>query len=1011
MKKYITLAICASLFALSCENKEETIDETPSEVKMITVSCTLPDSDDDSKVTLSTAGKIAWVAGDEVLFHGAKVGNDGETYYSYVASAHNVSEDGKTASFTIPDLADKYSSSGSYISSIFAIYPADAVYPFSSGATWNYVSAFNNTNQLLLAGYNNPNFSSPDPNVFKFINLTGALSFKVSGDFDSYMVEGNNGEVLGWNKYSITAAACTSWYEERTCYRSDSGPGGSSGPISSLHVTPTNPSWNDGEFVNTVYFPGTGNGTDLDGDEIVWNEAANFTNGFTIKFYSGSTEVKRVRTSTAKNIQIGTLLDLGNITSHLINPPAHEPASWTEGAENLSASGTANCYVVYHKDVPNFSGNAGKAFVIDAVKGNSATSVGTVASVELLWETYNNSSSVEVNTVIADVDYDSSHIYFKMPSSGKMHTGNALIAAKDAFGTILWSWHIWVPSSEIAPYGDISVSSKYWMDRNLGAITGVAGNNGVNYGLLYQWGRPHPRVGLNGSGGTTYAKTYPTNAIVAQNISDGGKTMEDAIQNPTVFYVNNHCWYNDASVSEEYWSTTKTIYDPCPAGWMVPAHGILNTSNMVEDTDNGGVSISGLYFPATGGASRYTGAWPEGNSFYWSCDTYVGSNKQRAYWYMFKDAGPNGFGDYEYKTTSAPIRCVKIEGEVPIFTEEQKALAEDKSANESANCYVVRADDNSNKSKIFKFRAVKGNSYVKDSSAGESLATAATATVLWETWNSSSAGVSTRSVIDRVLYDGGYVYFAMPSTLNAGNALIAVKDSEGTILWSWHIWVPGSSINDIDEGFAATEKKIMDRNLGALFVATTSATPDYNTHGLYYQWGRKDPFYSDRIYGAPSGALSHEDVSSTSGTTTANTISHPTVLYRRSGNNWNSSNIATLWENSGKTVYDPCPAGYRVPVYNSECALWVKNQTNWTFDTTNKYAKHNSYASVFPMPGYLNSSLWPSDDGSGREIVWSANDNASYKGKSAYFYLDKDSKYYDTVNYKTLGGSVRCVEE
>lgn len=350
--------------------------------------------------------------------------------------------------------------------------------------------------------------------------------------------------------------------------------------------------------------------------------------------------------------------------------------------------------------------------------------------------------------------------------------------------------------------------------------------------------------------------------------------------------------------------------------------------------------------------------------------------------------------------------------DVTLFSATEMADAVDKSEDESANCYVVSAADASNASKLFKFRAVKGNSYVKESSAGESIGAAYVASVLWETWNSTSSGVTAKSVINSVDYYDGFVYFKMPASLHAGNALIAVKDDGGTILWSWHIWVPGTAtIDDIDEGFAADGKKIMDRNLGALYVATTGGTPDYNTHGLYYQWGRKDPFYSDRIEGTPSGVLSTTNVLD-AGTSTDNTISHPTVFYHYNGKNWNSSQIATLWENNGKTEYDPCPPGYRVPIYNTSYKLWEKTDTDWTFDTVNMYAKHNNYASVFPMPGYLNdaSALWPSDS-NGRSIIWSASDNASYKGKAAFFYLSQSSKYNQDVHYKTLGGSVRCVVE
>ena len=68
-----------------------------------------------------------------------------------------------------------------------------------------------------------------------------------------------------------------------------------------------------------------------------------------------------------------------------------------------------------------------------------------------------------------------------------------------------------------------------------------------------------------------------------------------------------------------------------------------------------------------------------------------------------------------------------------------------------------------------------------------------------------------------------------------GNALIALCNADGDILWSWHIWFTDDPRGQEYYNNAGT---MMDRNLGA-----TSATPgDVGALGLLYQWGRKDPF-------------------------------------------------------------------------------------------------------------------------------------------------------------------------
>ncbi len=99
-------------------------------------------------------------------------------------------------------------------------------------------------------------------------------------------------------------------------------------------------------------------------------------------------------------------------------------------------------------------------------------------------------------------------------------------------------------------------------------------------------------------------------------------------------------------------------------------------------------------------------------------------------------------------------------------------------------------------------------------------------------------------------------------TRKAGNALIAAYDDEkceGNILWSWHIWVPGTGVDPeagaIEyyhyswdaSGIHTNEyipgRLVMNLNLGALAESPKqSGVLDHDTYGMLYQWGRKDPF-------------------------------------------------------------------------------------------------------------------------------------------------------------------------
>lgn len=71
-----------------------------------------------------------------------------------------------------------------------------------------------------------------------------------------------------------------------------------------------------------------------------------------------------------------------------------------------------------------------------------------------------------------------------------------------------------------------------------------------------------------------------------------------------------------------------------------------------------------------------------------------------------------------------------------------------------------------------------------------------------------------------------------------GNVVVGIKKKgESDYLWSWHLWLTDEP--QLVAGF-------MDRNLGA---ESATATDGRKTYGLYYQFGRKDPFVgSTEIY-------------------------------------------------------------------------------------------------------------------------------------------------------------------
>ena len=240
------------------------------------------------------------------------------------------------------------------------------------------------------------------------------------------------------------------------------------------------------------------------------------------------------------------------------------------------------------------------------------------------------------------------------------------------------------------------------------------------------------------------------------------------------------------------------------------------------------------------------------------------------------------------------------------------------SENGTANSYIVPFAG------TFSFKAnVKGNST-------EVLeGTPVTAAVLWESFGTDELP-EVGDLISSVSYVNGNIVFKTPDVVKNGNASIAVKDAMGKILWSWHIWIcKGYNPIDYEQVYNNDAGIMMDRNLGA----TSAASGDVGALGLFYQWGRKDPFLgaasvTSNVSAASTIKWPDAVQSKSSSGTILYATEHPTTFITINSNNdwyyygdWHTGE--TRWQ-SEKTLYDPCPVGWRVPDGGERCGIWAQ---------------------------------------------------------------------------------------
>ena len=536
------------------------------------------------------------------------------------------------------------------------------------------------------------------------------------------------------------------------------------------------------------------------------------------------------------------------------------------------------------------------------------------------------------------------------------------------------------------------------------------------FGKYYQWGRKYGQGYTNDEG---YLGGYGQDAT-SFTLSDGGVSLDEGqlSSNASVFYKGNDNGDWLSSQNDKLWNSgtedapVKTEYDPCPEGWRVPTSEEL--SSLIQNKDWKYNPVEGYSFS---GSQTYSAAapqifliaadWikPDGGSAngrgtsgsYWS-SSVSGTDASRL---VYLEPGDNVCLMHNIdRVYGCSVRCVK-EGSQSSGDQLLASSASDLGTDGTANSYIV------SKSGTYKFKPVKGNS-------STSVGSVSSVEVLWESFG-TDVTPNVGDLIKTVNYDAGYVVFATPSSFTRGNAVIAAKDADGNILWSWHIWLTDEPQGQEYYNNAGT---MMDRNLGA-----TSATPgDVGALGLHYQWGRKDPFMGSSSISSSTLAVSTitwpSAVASSSATGTVDyAILNPTTFVTASSSSkydWHyASRDNTLWTTSDKTksIYDPCPAGWRVPDGGSD-GIWSKaGFDDTTYDRTNgciSFSISSPSTTWYPASGYRYGHVGSLEGIGDYGYYWSA----SPCGNDAYsLSFEHGTVGPSFICSRAYCCSVRCLQE
>lgn len=182
-----------------------------------------------------------------------------------------------------------------------------------------------------------------------------------------------------------------------------------------------------------------------------------------------------------------------------------------------------------------------------------------------------------------------------------------------------------------------------------------------------------------------------------------------------------------------------------------------------------------------------------------------------------------------------------------------------------------------------------------------------------------------------------YVQFKINSVpITGANLVLSVKDASGVIMWSWHIWVWSDDLTPIEITNASNVKyNILPYNLGSKWDEDSKE----HIKNWNYQFGRPVPILCSSAHNSTSNHISYgvlDFISAPIASSLYKSIQNPTTFYLQDPNNgylrnWfqeGSDKIRNLWDamgntigggdnNTVKTVYDPCPVGFKIPNGNT----------------------------------------------------------------------------------------------
>ena len=386
----------------------------------------------------------------------------------------------------------------------------------------------------------------------------------------------------------------------------------------------------------------------------------------------------------------GGSVNRSTANAYVISAPGHYRIPLVYGNAIKNGSNNPSSYQTSNTGtyiLSNFQDHAGHAIDNPWIEKTNGGANASVDGAEVVWA----DAADLVHLSSTPISHDASgnaFLDFEVKASD-IQSGNAVVAVKKG-GIIVWSWHLWfAPKDALDKISVTNYQGKVynftketlgWKPTQWSGSTydkartvkvkvvqtikngGVAQETVINITqnpgnvrkgatTLYQWGRKDAFPGVD-------ASKLAANSHFTENAGNNMSIMNN-IQNPDKFYIYgssmwtnygyNNLWSADNTTTTGYNDNpvVKTVYDPCPVGFKMPASNAF-TGFTADGQNFGTINVDGtsdgqtyqnnfghnfwtnssktatIYFPASG--CRYytdgSNLYGVGDGYYWSAVPY-----------------------------------------------------------------------------------------------------------------------------------------------------------------------------------------------------------------------------------------------------------------------------------------------------------------------------------------------------------------------------------------------------